>query len=91
MTQSISSQMSTADLNGDGKLDLIIPSLSDQTISVPLGKGNGTFRVPIIYPVVGGPLSIAVADFNGDGKLDMVTATGDSTITLLLNTSPVVR
>jgi hypothetical protein len=87
LTESISSQMTAADLNGDGKLDLIIPSLSTNTISVLQGKGNGTFQAPILYPVTGGPASIAVADFNGDGKLDLVSANGDSTVTVFLNTS----
>jgi hypothetical protein len=86
-TESISSQMTAADLNGDGKLDLIIPSPSNNAISVLRGKGNGTFQAPITYPVVGGPVSVAIADFNGDGKLDMVSANGDSTVTVFLNTS----
>jgi hypothetical protein len=87
LAESISSQMTAADLNGDGKLDLIIPSPSNNAISVLRGKGNGTFQAPITYPVVGGPVSVAIADFNGDGKLDMVSANGDSTVTVFLNTS----
>ena len=69
--------MATADLNGDGRLDLI--TLSPQTggVAVMLGKGNGHFGSPIYSPAVNSgytPTALAVADFNGDGKLDVVTA-----------------
>jgi hypothetical protein len=41
-----------------------------------------------VNSVAGGPFSVAAADFNGDGRLDLVTANGDATITVFLNTSP---
>jgi hypothetical protein len=67
--------LAVADLNGDGKLDLVVPSGgTSATISVLLGNGDGTFGSPIEY--TSNLLSIyltsmAVADFNGDGKLDI--------------------
>jgi FG-GAP-like repeat len=51
-----------ADVNGDGKLDLVGGK-------VQLGNGDGTFQAPI--PVPGTGFCPAIADFNGDGKLDL--------------------
>jgi uncharacterized protein (DUF2141 family) len=72
-----------ADLNGDGKLDLVIANEeqskndSQGSISVMLGKGNGTFRAAVNYSSGGqSAFSIVVADVNGDGKPDLVVANG---------------
>jgi uncharacterized membrane protein len=72
-----------ADVNGDGKPDLIVAneqqSQSDTagSISVMLGKGDGTFRAPVNYSSGGeSAYSVSVADVNGDGKLDLVVANG---------------
>jgi hypothetical protein len=61
-------QMVSADVNGDGKTDLIF---GDGTVL--LGKGDGTFTVGPTWQAVGSnPIPIAVADFNGDGKVDLL-------------------
>ncbi|ACC79090.1 beta strand repeat-containing protein [Nostoc punctiforme] len=67
-----------ADLNKDGNTDLVTANKSSQSVSVLLGKGDGTFKPATTFSVVGfnglNPYSVAVADFNKDGKLDLVTA-----------------
>lgn len=75
--------VAVADLNGDGKLDLVVAneqqskSDSQGSISVMLGKGNGTFHAAVNYSSGGeSAYSISVADVNGDGKLDLVVANG---------------
>jgi hypothetical protein len=35
------------------------------------GNGDGTFRVPVGYPIAGDPGAPVVADFNGDGLPDV--------------------
>ena len=72
-----------ADVNGDGNLDLIVANESQSktdaegSISVMLGKGNGTFRPPVNYSSGGqSAYSVSVADVNGDGKLDLIVANG---------------
>jgi uncharacterized membrane protein len=72
-----------ADVNGDGKPDLIIANEQQSktdtagSISVMLGKGNGTFHPAVNYSSGGeSAYSIVVADVNGDGKLDLVVANG---------------
>lgn len=57
------------DLNGDHKLDLLLPGVS--TTLTMLGNGDGTFQSPSTMNFASG-LSV-LADFNGDGKLDLAT------------------
>jgi serine/threonine protein kinase len=72
-----------ADLNGDGKPDLIVTDTAHQ-VSVLLGKGDGSFEPPVRYAAGNTPNSVAVGDFNGDGKPDLAVANGDGTISILL-------
>ncbi len=54
--------MTTADVNGDGRPDLLVANSSDNTVSVFLGKGDGTFQPAVTYNTVTEPAAIAVAD-----------------------------
>jgi Bacterial Ig-like domain (group 3)/FG-GAP-like repeat len=65
-----------ADVNGDGKPDLL---LAGDVVIVLLGNGDGTFQPAKIYGRLANTISlaIAVADVNGDGKLDVVAANFD--------------
>jgi hypothetical protein len=80
--------VAVGDFNGDGKLDLAVVNVcgsdstcaSNGTVSILLGKGDGTFQTQTTYPlgIPGGHIS--VADFNGDGKLDLaITECGGPT------------
>jgi hypothetical protein len=61
------------DFNGDGISDLAVPSEFNETVTVLLGNGDGTFQTVAESSTVGNsPSSEAVGDFNGDGKLDLV-------------------
>jgi len=66
-----------ADVNGDGKPDLVMTSgwgnWGSGWFYVLLGNGDGTFQQPTTYMTGAGcPLGMAVGDFNKDGLLDMV-------------------
>lgn len=63
--------VAVGDFNGDGKQDLAVANFWGGSVSILLGKGDGTFEAPVDYAVLYAPSSIAVADLNGDGKLDL--------------------
>jgi ankyrin repeat protein len=63
--------VSTGDLNGDGKLDLVTANRYGNRVSVLLGNGDGTFQPQVTYATGTGPLGVAIGDFNGDGELDL--------------------
>jgi hypothetical protein len=70
------SQVVAGDLNGDGKLDLVVLERSIDGLAVLMNEGDGTFAPAVSYPTTGDPTSVAVADLNGDGKLDLVVTGG---------------
>jgi hypothetical protein len=75
--------VAVADVNGDGKPDLVVAncgpsggnSCTNGTVGVLLGNGDGTFQIAASYASGGfDASSVAVADINGDGKPDLVVA-----------------
>lgn len=71
------------DVNGDGKLDLIVDDgqFGPNNIFTLLGNGDGTFKPAIIAggscDICTGNISLATGDFNGDGKKDLVLSDGE--------------
>lgn len=72
-------QIVLADMNGDGKPDLITLGTNTTTnkgeLAISLGNGDGTFQPPTILAFGAGSTigyGLAAADFNGDGKIDVV-------------------
>jgi hypothetical protein len=77
--------VAVADLNGDGKLDLVTANSGD-TVSVLPGDGKGAFGDPYAFTVGYGPASVAAGDCNGDGLTDVAAANGsDNNVSVLLN------
>ena len=80
--------VASADVNGDGKTDLISANLLDATLSVLTNNGNGGFASAGTYAVGANPDAVIAADLNGDGKVDLISANGGSggnTLTILTN------
>ncbi|HEV7397330.1 MAG TPA: FG-GAP-like repeat-containing protein [Pyrinomonadaceae bacterium] len=69
-----------ADLNGDGKLDVIVVGgFAHGWIAVLLGDGAGNFAAPVTEDIGNGALTaIVIADFNGDNKKDVAAAQSSS-------------
>jgi len=71
-----------ADVNGDGKSDLVVANECNNVYGCPngsvgvlLGNGDGTFQTAVPYDSGGSTSrSVAVGDVNGDGKPDLVVA-----------------
>jgi hypothetical protein len=81
--------MQAADIDGDGKLDLVYTNSEYGTVGILFGEGNGTFYDPVEYAVSDGPWGLAVADVNGDGAPDVVIAGNFPGVTVLLNNNGV--
>src|ERR1051326_658949 len=65
-----------ADLNGDGRKDVVLSTSSyfntnDNSILIFFQNAQGTLNPPIRYAAGANAVSVAIADFNGDGKLDI--------------------
>ena len=84
--------VAVGDFNKDGRLDIAVSYLQDNSVRVLLNNGSGAsnFNTAMTYAVGTQPYSVASGDLNGDGYPDLVTAnttlnSKTGTISVLLN------
>ena len=85
---SFPNSVTTADVNGDNKPDIIVANSYTNNVGVLLNTGNGMFASQTTYSTgdSSSPYSVTTADVNGDSKLDILVANSDiNTIGVLLN------
>ncbi len=76
--------LDVADLNSDGKPDIVAVDGKGCSLRVLVGNGRGGFADTGPWATGAGPSSVAVADFDSDGMLDVVTGNGaDGTVSVL--------
>lgn len=75
------------DFNRDGVVDFCVANINDNTISVLLGNGDGTFQPQQLITVGATPRGVVVLDVDGDGDVDIVNANagGSGNMSVLLN------
>ncbi|HEV7509320.1 MAG TPA: VCBS repeat-containing protein [Thermoanaerobaculia bacterium] len=86
-----------ADVNGDGKLDLVVGGFSGHPedpsadgVSILLGDGAGGFRLAAGSPFAAGrtPVAVAVGDLNGDGVPEIAVANMAGDTATILSRGP---
>lgn len=68
--------VTTADVNGDSYIDVIVANPSGPNVGVFLNLGNGTFATQVTYTtgIGSSPYSVITADVNKDSKPDIIVA-----------------
>ena len=82
----VTNYIQTADVDGDGKLDLVYANSNYGTVGILYGIGDGTFYSPVEFAAGGFVYGLTVADVNHDGTPDVVAAGDDfAGLSVLLN------
>ena len=71
-----------ADMNGDGRPDLIVANANGPSVSILLGQSDGTFGAKTDFSLQESPGVLVASDFNSDGKID-IAVTGRSGVTVV--------
>ncbi len=75
------STVGIADVNGDGRMDILS---AGRRLSVRLGDGAGGLRAPMHAPAGDQPSDLAFADVNQDGHIDIVIANHETHYAMVL-------
>ncbi len=89
--------LATSDVDGDGKLDIVVANLFGTTLSVLRNTSTkgiinaSSFAAKVDFTVGNGPYTVAIGDLDGDGKPDLIVPNSSGvapfTVSVLKNTS----
>jgi hypothetical protein len=74
-----------ADLDGDGRTDVIVSNTSGNDVITLRNTGKGTLGPPVSYAAGRYPQAVAASDMNGDGKPDVLVVSDAGTLNVLKN------
>jgi hypothetical protein len=78
----------SADVNGDGKPDLVVSNNSGTNISIFLNNGSGSFGAGTTCNVQATPGALVAVDLNADGIVDLAVLNPSAgTVTVLIGTA----
>jgi hypothetical protein len=77
--------VATGHFEGPASPPDVVTADANGTVSILLGKGDGTVQVPINIHAGGTLDSVAVGDFLGNGRDDIVTGNTNGTVNVLLS------
>lgn len=82
----VASPNKPGDFDNDGLPDAATANVADNSVSIVLGRGDGTFDPQQVVSVGATPHGLVVLDVDGDADPDIVTAnTGGNNLSLMLN------
>jgi uncharacterized repeat protein (TIGR01451 family) len=84
--------MDVADVDGDGRLDLVVGSGAQGGFTILFGNGQGGFGTPVPYPLgmdsvgrLAYATALGVGDIDGNGRIDVaLTTSWDDVVDVLL-------
>jgi hypothetical protein len=82
------SALGAADINRDGRTDLVVADRSNSDVVIFLAQSNGSFGAGLVPFPVGGsqPVALAISNIDRDAIPDLVTANqGDGSVSVLVS------
>lgn len=84
--ESLDRSITTADLDGDGRPDIVVADAGLEVVTTLRNNGDGTFTKLEDVDAAGPPAEVAAADLDGDGDTDLLVGRADrSGLRMLLN------